>query len=130
MSPRENILEALRATLTPILPAGVSRSRKEQLPSLPAIVITPESETAPGDTLGYTDSLLTVAIAIYAHSEIPDQAIDPVIADVITALQADPTLSLGSDVQIMPGRRIEWDIENYDDGAATLRLDITYRTYP
>lgn len=130
MSTRETLLDALCATLSPILPAAVWRSRKEQFPSLPAIVITPESEVDPGELLGCTDTTLTVAIAVYARGEIPDQAIDPVLDSVINALKVDPTLGLGSDVQILPGRRIEWDSENYDDGVATLRLEITYRTLP
>lgn len=129
MSARETLLEALRATLSPILPAAVWRSRNKQLPSLPAIVITPESEEDLGLMLGCTDATLTVAIAVYARAEIPDQAADPILSDILDALKVDSTLGLGSDVQVLPARRIEWGIENYDDGAATLRLDITYRTY-
>lgn len=130
MTTRETLLEALHAALSPILPAAVWRSRKEQLPSLPAIVILPQTEIDPGLMLGCTDSTLTVAIAIYARADIPDQAIDPLLADVLAVLRADATLGLGSDVQIQPARRIDWDIQNYDDGAATLYIDIIYRTFP
>lgn len=129
MSLREDILAALQATLAPILPASVWRSRKEQLPSLPAIVIRPEAEDDPGEMLGVTDSVLTVAIDIYAHGEIPDQAVDPILSDVLAALKADATLGLFSDVQILPRRRIEWSDENYDDALATLRIEILYRTF-
>lgn len=129
MSAREDILSALQATLSPILPASVWRSRKEQLPSLPAIVIRPEAEDDPGEMLGVTDSVLTVAIDIYARGEIPDQAVEPILADVVSALKTDATLGLGSDVQILPRRQIEWSAENYDDALATMRIDIIYRTF-
>ena len=129
MSARDNILVALRAALSGLCDGRVYRSRLDQLPVLPAIIITPESETDTGEMLGCTDATLTVAISIYARADIPDQAIDPILAAVLAALRTDSTLGLGSDVQIQPSRRIDWDIQNYDDGAATLHIDITYRTY-
>jgi hypothetical protein len=129
MSARDNILVALRTALSGLCDGRVYRSRLDQLPVLPAIIITPESETDTGDMLGCTDATLTVAISIYARADIPDQAIDPILAAVLAALRTDSTLGLGSDVQIQPSRRIDWDIQNYDDGAATLHIDITYRTY-
>lgn len=128
-SPREVILAALQSALAPILPGAVWRSRTDQLPTLPAIVIRPESEEDPGQILTVHDVTLTVAIACYARGEIPEQALDPILSDVINALQSDPTLGLGSDVQVMPPRRIEWDSENDADARATLRVDITYRTF-
>jgi hypothetical protein len=129
MSARENLLVALRTALSGLCDGRVYRSRLDQLPVLPAIIITPESETDTGEMLGCTDATLTVAISIYARADIPDQAIDPILAAVLAALRTDSTLGLGSDVQIQPSRRIDWDIQNYDDGAATLHIDITYRTY-
>lgn len=129
MSARDNILVALRTALSGLCDGRVYRSRLDQLPVLPAIIITPESETDTGEMLGCTDATLTVAISIYARADIPDQAIDPILAAVLAALRTDSTLGLGSDVQIQPSRRIDWDIQNYDDGAATLHIDITYRTY-
>lgn len=129
MSARDNILVALRAALSGLCDGRVYRSRLDQLPVLPAIIITPESETDTGEMLGCTDATLTVAISIYARADIPDQAIDPILAAVLAAIRTDSTLGLGSDVQIQPSRRIDWDIQNYDDGAATLHIDITYRTY-
>jgi len=129
MSARDNLLVALRTALSGLCDGRVYRSRLDQLPVLPAIIITPESETDTGDMLGCTDATLTVAISIYARADIPDQAIDPILAAVLAALRTDSTLGLGSDVQIQPSRRIDWDIQNYDDGAATLHIDITYRTY-
>lgn len=129
MSARENLLVALRTALSGLCDGRVYRSRLDQLPVLPAIIITPESETDTGEMLGCTDATLTVAISIYARADIPDQAIDPILAAVLAALRTDSTLGLGSDVQIQPSRRIDWDMQNYDYGAATLHIDITYRTY-
>ena len=129
MSARENLLVALRTALSGLCDGRVYRSRLDQLPVLPAIIITPESENDTGEMLGCTDATLTVAISIYARADIPDQAIDPILAAVLAALRTDSTLGLGSDVQIQPSRRIDGDMQNYDDGAATLHIDITYRTY-
>lgn len=129
MSARESILAALQSALSPILPGAVWRSRRDQLPTLPAIVIRPESEDDAGEILSVQDATLTVAIDCYARGEIPDQAADPILSAVIGALRADPSLGLGSDVQVMPARRIEWSTENHDDAQATLRVDIAYRTY-
>ncbi len=130
MSLRESILSALQTTLASLCGGRVYRSRQEQLPALPAIVIRPETENDPGEMLTVSDSTLTVAVEIYARGDIPDQAADPVLTAALSALRADSTLGLGSDVQILPARRVDWQIENYDDGAATLHIDILYRTYP
>lgn len=125
---REPILAALQSTLSGLCAGRVYRTRKEQLPALPAIVIRPDSENDPGDMLGVIDSTLSVAIAIYAQGEIPDQAADSVLEQVLAALRADSTLGL-SDTQLLPPRRIEWAFENYDDAEVTLRIDISYRTF-
>jgi len=129
MSLRESILAALLATLSGLCSGHVYRSRKEQLPAIPAIVIRPESADDPGEMLGVADATLTVAIEIYAQGDIPDQASDPVLEAVLSALKDDPTLGLGTDVQIKPGRHIDWAIENYDDSGVTLHINISYRTY-
>lgn len=127
MSARETLLAALQTTLSGLCSGRVYRSRKEQLPALPAIVIRPESEEGAGDLLGRQDATLLTAIDIYASGDIPDQTADPILAAVESALFAAPDLGLGPDVQIKPGRRIEWDIENFDDGRATLHIEIIYR---
>lgn len=129
MSQRETILATLRTSLSGLCAGRVYRSRKEQLPALPAIVIRPDSEEDSGEMLGCTDATLSVAIAIYAQGDIPDQAADPVLADVLAALKTDATLGLGSDVQIKPERRIDWAFEAYGDAEVTLRLEISYRTF-
>lgn len=126
---RDQILTALQSTLAGLCAGRVYRTRKEQLPALPAIVIRPDSEIDPGEMLGCTDATLSVAIAIYAQGEIPDQAADPVLVDALALLKSPDALGLGSDAQIMPARRIDWAFENYDDAEVTLRIDIQYRTF-
>lgn len=128
MSTRETLLAALQTALSGIAGGRVYRSRKEQMPTLPAIVIRPESEEDTGEMLGVTDTVLTVAIEIYARGDIPDQAADATLSDVYAAAIASPDLGLGSNVQIMPGRSVTWEIEDYDDAGVTLHLRIFYRT--
>lgn len=129
MSQRETVLAALQTTLSGLCSGRVYRSRKEQLPGIPAIVIRPETEDDPGEMLGAYDATLSVAISVYAQGDIPDQAADAVIDAVLAALKANVTLGLGSDVQVKPGHRIEWNFETYDDVEAVLRIDIAYRTF-
>ena len=74
MSARETILAALLTALSGLCSGHVYRSRKEQMPAIPAIVIRPEVEEDPGEMLGCSDLTLTVVIEIYARGEIPDQA--------------------------------------------------------
>lgn len=127
MSARETILAALLATLSGLCSGRVYRSRKEQLPALPAIVIRPESEKTVQQVLGCHDATLTVVIEIYARGDVPDQAADATLQAVIEALQATPTLGLSDAVQVSPDLEYEWAIENYDDAGITLRLVIDYR---
>lgn len=128
MSTRETLLNALLVTLSGVAGGRVYRSRKEQLPTLPAVVIRPESEEDTGEAIGVTDTLLNVAITVYARGDIPDQAADATLSDVYAALIANPTLGLTSDVQIMPGRVVSWAVEDVDDAAVTLTIRIHYRT--
>jgi hypothetical protein len=128
MSTRETLLAALHTALSVLAGGRVYRSRKEQMPTLPAVVIRPEFEEDTGEMLGVTDTILTVAIEIYARGDIPDQAADATLSDVYAATIASPDLGLGSNVQILPGRSVTWEIEGYDDSGVTLRLRILYRT--
>lgn len=128
MSTRETILNAIQVALSGVAGGRVYRSRKEQIQTLPAVVIRPESEEDTGEELGVTDTLLNVAVTIYARGDIPDQAADATLSAVYAALIANPTLGLTSDVQIMPGRIVSWQIEDVDDAAVTLVIRIHYRT--
>jgi hypothetical protein len=55
--------------------------------------------------------------------------VDSVLESALSLIDSDATLGMGSDVQIMPTRQIEWSIDNYDDVSATLRLQIFYRKF-
>jgi hypothetical protein len=128
MSTRETILAALQTTLASVAGGRVYRWRKEQLLTLPAVIIRPESEEDTGEALGVTDTTMNVAFDVYARGDIPDQAADATLSAVYAALIPDPTLGLGSDVQIMPGRVVTWDVDDYDDSRITLMMRIQYRT--
>jgi len=129
MSIRETILAAIQTQLASVAGVQVSRSRREQITDLPAVIVRPESEEDPGDLLGVSDTVLTVALDIYGRGEIPDQATDATLSAVYLALSTDPTLGLGSDVQILPGRSVQWSTDAFDDSLVTLTLRITYRAY-
>ena len=128
MSSRETLLAAVATALAGVASGRVYRSRKEQLPTLPAVVILPASEDANEEVLGREDASLSVDLEVYAKGDTPDNAADATLAAVWAALRATPTLGLGTDVQLMPGRRINWDFEDYDHVRATLTVTYLYRT--
>lgn len=130
MSTRETILAAVASTLvTASVAAGrVYRSRREQLPTLPAVIVTPQSEEAVESVLGLMDRRISVGVDVYAKGDTPDNAADATLAAAWSALFAAPDLGLGSDVQIDPLHSIDWDFEDYDHVRATLRVTVIYRT--
>ena len=130
MSTRETILAAVASTLvTASVASGrVYRSRKEQLPTLPAVIVAPQSEEAVENALGLADRRISVGVEVYAKGDTPDNAADATLAAAWAALFAAPDLGLGSDVQIDPLHGIDWDFEDHDYVRATLRVTINYRT--
>lgn len=128
MSTRETILQAIKVKLSGLADGRVYRSRKEQLPALPAIVVLPAAANTDGEMLGVTDWLFGVAVNLYGREDIPDQAIDPLLDQVLALLAPSNALGLGDDVQIRPSRRLDWNFESYDDLQVVLYLDIDYRT--
>lgn len=128
MSTRETILAAFATTLASVASGRVYRSRKEQLPTLPAVIITPDNATSVESVLGMMDHELSVSVSVYAKGDTPDNAADATLAALHTALTAAPTLGLGNDVQLLPGVECEWDFEDYDYVRATHRYHVTYRT--
>lgn len=130
MSQRETILAAVAATLVTanVASGRVYRTRREQLPTLPAVIVEPRGELAEEAVIGMSDAELSVAVAVYARGDIPDQAADTTLAAVHAALMATPQLGLGSDVMVMPKRDINWDVEEYDTARVTLNYTINYRT--
>lgn len=129
MSTRDDILAAFVTTLTT---AGVAsgrcyRSRREELPALPAVVVEPDSETAEEAMLGVMDAELLVSLSVYASGDTPDNAADATLAAAHAALMAD--LSLGiADAQILPRREVDWQFENFDNARVTARYSVAYRT--
>ena len=128
MSTRETVLAAVHATLSGLCGGRVYRSRKDQLPTVPAIVIRPEDEEDTGELLGVTDTTLTISVEIYARGETPDLAAYATLSSAYAQLAASSDLGLGSNVQILPGRTVAWAEDNYSDCSAILRIRIIYRT--
>ena len=128
MSSRETLLAAVATALAGVASGRVYRSRREQLDTLPAVVILPAAEDANEDVMGREDANLSVDLEVYAKGDTPDNAADATRAAVWSALRAAPTLGLGTDVQLMPGRRINWDFKDYDHVHATLTVTYFYRT--
>ena len=128
MSTRDSVLAAFQTTLSSLASGRVYRSRLEQLPAIPAIVITPDAEEAEEKLLGVMDAELTVTVAIYAKGDTPDNAADALLASVHSALCADLSLGLGSNVQILPRRRVGWEFDQYDEARLAVRYTVFYRT--
>lgn len=128
MSVRETILAAFATTLGALASGRVYRERKEQLPDVPAIVITPGEEQAQEQLLGVMDAELQVNVEIYVRGDTPSTAADSLLSSVHSALSADLTLGLGTDVQILPRRTVRWDQDAYDEGKLTVTYSVFYRT--
>ena len=128
MSTRETILAAVVTTLSGLAGGRVYRSRGEQLPTLPAIVIAPVSEAASELVLTKADRQLSVSITIYAKGDTPDSAADTILSAAWAALFAAPDLGLGSDVQLLPDHNVQWQFENYDEAEVGLFVTFSYRT--
>ena len=128
MSTREALLAAVATTLSGLAGGRVYRSRREQLPTLPAIVIAPQDEEAIEIVLGYIDRRLKVGIEVLAKGDTPDNAADATLAAAWAALAANPQLGLGSEVQLESEHAISWDFEDYDYVRATLTITCNYRT--
>ena len=128
MTTRDTLLAAIASALSGVASGRVYRTRREQLPTLPAVIITPDSEETEEQALGVEDSTLTVAIDVFAKGDTPDNAADSTLSAIWTALRATPDLGQGSDVQLLPRRTVQWDTEDYDYMRATLRVTYLYRT--
>ena len=133
---REEILDQVQTYISgwlaeTSLAAGVYRGRREQLPALPSLIIRPVIEESDSQIIGFREAALTVAIDIYARGDIPDQAADPVLQAVVSALEQSPTLGLSEDsnIQVMPQRQVVWSEDAFDDAQVSLRFQITYRNY-
>lgn len=128
MSTRETILTAFATALAGVASGRVYRSRREQLPTLPAVIVEPLSEVAEETVLGLTDRRLTVGVQVLAKGDTPDNAADATLAAAWAALATANALGLGSEVQIEPAHEVDWDFEDYDHCRASLRVTVIYRT--
>lgn len=130
MSTRETILAAFASALSGVAGGRVYRERREQIAAsgLPAVVVEPRSEEIGENVIGRADHRLEVVATIYASGDVPSTAADATLAAVHAAIMADPGLGQGSDVQVDPNARIDWDIESYDEARAALTYTINYRT--
>ena len=127
MSARDTLLAAMATALGSVAAGRVYRSRREQLPTLSAVILTPQAEEASEAVLGQLDRRLTVAVDIYAKGDTPDNAADTDLAAAWAALSGAAALNTAG-VQIEQAHDIAWDYDDYDYVRATLRVTITYRT--
>ena len=128
MSTRETILAAFQTTLAALASGRVYRERKEQLPALPAIVISPADESAEERMLGVMDAELGVIVDFYLRGDTPSQTADALLLAAQAALCADLSLGLGSDVQIQPRRTVRWDQDAFDEAKISVTYTVFYRT--
>jgi hypothetical protein len=128
MSTRETILAAIATALSGVASGRVYRSRREQIGTLPSVVIEPQSDNGGEAVLGVQDRSLNVDVSVYASGDTPDAAADAVIGAIWSALVAAPTLGLGSNVQLDMQPTVEWDYEDFDHVRAIVRVTYLYRT--
>lgn len=128
MSTRETILAAVATQLAGVASGRVYRSRKEQIGTLPAVLIEPVGCQTGEIVLGAMDHELTVAVAVLANGDTPDNAADATLLAAHTALIANRSLGLGNGITLMPDFSGDWNFEDYDFVRAEHRYRITYRT--
>lgn len=128
MSTRETILAAFATQLAGVAGGRVYRSRREQIGTLPAVIVSPDSASGEEFVLGSTDHDLTVAVFILAKGDTPDSAADATVVAVHAAIMGATDLGLGSDVQVSQRFETEWDFEDYDYVRVILRYRVSYRT--
>lgn len=130
MSTRETILAAIATQLASVASGRVYRSRREQLPTLPAVIIEPVSGRGEEIALGAMDHELSVSVAVFARGDTPDNAADATLLAAHTALIADRALGLGvtNGVTLMPDFECDWNFEDYDYVRAEHRYRVLYRT--
>lgn len=128
MSTRESILAAFATVMASVASGRVYRSRREQLPTLPAVIIEPQASASSELSLGAMDHELTVSVAVYAKGDTPDNAADATLLAGHTALIADRSLGLGNGITLNPDFTADWSFEDYDYVRAVHTYRVTYRT--
>lgn len=127
MSLRREIVFAMREALARVLPDKVVYCRREQIGDLPALVIRIEAEENNPEVIGVHDATLTFAVDCYVRYDGADGDGFDLIDAIDQSLRADPTLGLGSNVQITPARRSVWDYDGFDDIRITTLYEVQYR---
>lgn len=130
MSLRETVIAAAAAALVAanVASGRVYRSRQEAIETTPSVVVEPLAEDADETVLGMLDATLTLGVTVYAKGKPADGAADATLAAARAALQADRTLGLGSEVQVLSRFTTEWAFDDYDVCRATLSFQISMRT--
>ena len=134
---RETILQEVvsRLEATAGISGRVYRSRAEMVArgEMPALIVKPLVETPVQVTSACkVDKNLQVAVLVCIHDNIPDQAADPIIADLHKRLMptaagfVDHTLGGLPGVQDVAEAGITFGIEGFD-GVMGLTYDIKYR---
>lgn len=130
MSLRENVLAAISAKLIAanVASGRVYRTRQEAIATVPAVNVEPVSEQVEESVLGMLDRTLRVAVHVLAKGDTPDSAADATLDAAISAVLADRTLGLGSEVQVQSAFDVAWDFEDFDIARATATFSISMRT--
>lgn len=133
MTKREQILAAIRTTLTDTVGVGtrIYRSRVEPLArqESPAIIVEPIEDVCTQNTsLPTLDWSMTVRVAVVVRANIPDQAADPAVESLHSKLMADLSLS-GLAIDIQP-IKVEFQTVEADVPAGVVMCDyrVQYRT--
>lgn len=130
MTKRESILEAIVTALASVTSVtGVYRSRDDALAreEAPALVVQPQREAPRAVVHAYTEKDLLVSISVYTRGAAPDQAADPICAQVYALLLGNPTLGgLAIDTT---DEGTTWQIDQADTTACwtELTLKVWYR---
>jgi hypothetical protein len=130
MSTRESILAAAAAALVTagVASGRVYRSRQEALPTLPAVIVEPLSESADEMPLGMLDRTLMIAVSVHASGAPGDNAADATVALVESTLLGDRDLGLGPEVQIRSAVDTRWEFDEQDMVRVSLTFNVSYRT--
>ena len=130
---RELILRQILSVLTPTsgVAQRVYRSRVVALQrsETPAILITPESDTATQETsLPTLDHALTVGVSVVVRGDTPDKLADDIVQDAHSRLMSDLSLS-GNAIDIQPSNT-SFELIDADQpgGIITTNYLVRYRT--
>jgi hypothetical protein len=134
---RETILQEVvsRLTATTGISGRAFRSRAEMVArgEMPAIIVKPLTETPTQQTSACKiDKVLTIAVLVCVHADIPDQSADPIITDAHKRLMptvngfVDLTLGSKPGVQDVAEAGNNFAIEG-NDGVIGLTYEVKYR---